>query len=411
MKELSIEEKAKAYDKVREKIALRFGSNVAEEIFSEFEESEDERIRKELITHCRNTRCVTEEGAKRIAKWIAWLEKQENKDSQVILPNIIWHDGNEEPEEQCEILCEWESKDAVWHDVAFYHADTKTFWNGAEKIEAVVRWIYVNEILEKQDEQKPTDKINPKFKVGDWVTNGIDVYKIKNIDLNEINYSFENGNSSDITLTDNTCHLWSIQDAKAGEVLSFNDGHGNDCIELIKSITSKKIEFWFCLTNGNRYEVFDGIIPYTNFASREDATPATKEQRDLLFAKMKEAGYEWDAEKKELKKRIEHNSAWSEEDMKMIGILVAIFEVNYPNGFYKVNPIGTTDMQGIHSSEIIKWLKSLKGRYRWKPSDEQIEAFEHFVRSCGESGISSPYDNYTKLVYSLLQDLKKLKEK
>lgn len=40
------------------------------------DESEDEKIRKELITHCRNTRCVTEEGAERISKWIAWLEKQ-----------------------------------------------------------------------------------------------------------------------------------------------------------------------------------------------------------------------------------------------------------------------------------------------------------------------------------------------
>ena len=29
---------------------------------------EDERIRKELITHFRNTRCVTEEGAERIKK-------------------------------------------------------------------------------------------------------------------------------------------------------------------------------------------------------------------------------------------------------------------------------------------------------------------------------------------------------
>ena len=28
--------------------------------------------------------------------------------------------------------------------------------------------------------------------------------------------------------------------------------------------------------------------------------PATKEQRNLLFQKMREAGYEWDAEKKEL---------------------------------------------------------------------------------------------------------------
>ena len=38
------EQKAEAYDKVREKIVLRFGSNVAEEIFSEFEMSKDERI-------------------------------------------------------------------------------------------------------------------------------------------------------------------------------------------------------------------------------------------------------------------------------------------------------------------------------------------------------------------------------
>jgi hypothetical protein len=43
---MTTEEKAKAYDKVREKIAIRFGSNVAKEIFSEYEETKDERIRK-----------------------------------------------------------------------------------------------------------------------------------------------------------------------------------------------------------------------------------------------------------------------------------------------------------------------------------------------------------------------------
>ena len=45
----------------------------------------------------------------------------------------------------------------------------------------------------------------------------------------------------------------------------------------------------------------------------------------------------------------------------------------------------------------------------WKPSDEQIGALEHFVRSIAESGFASPYDSNTKLVYSLLNDLKKLK--
>jgi hypothetical protein len=40
---------------------------------------------------------------------------------------------------------------------------------------------------------------------------------------------------------------------------------------------------------------------YVGDVSRDDYAPATKEQRDLLFHKMKEAGYEWNAEKKELK--------------------------------------------------------------------------------------------------------------
>lgn len=38
----------------------------------------------------------------------------------------------------------------------------------------------------------------------------------------------------------------------------------------------------------------------------DKAMPATKEQRDLLFAKMKETGYEWDTDKKELNKIMPH---------------------------------------------------------------------------------------------------------
>ena len=83
------EEKARAYDKAFEeaKNIHRFSSNIAEikrmeQIFPELAESEDEKIRKELITHCRNIRCVTEEGAEGIAKWVAWLEKQGEQNPQ-----------------------------------------------------------------------------------------------------------------------------------------------------------------------------------------------------------------------------------------------------------------------------------------------------------------------------------------
>ena len=56
------------------------------------------------------------------------------------------------------------------------------------------------------------------------------------------------------------------------------------------------------------------------------------------------------------------------------------------------------------------WLKYIRPQTTWKPSEEQIGALEHFVRSIAESGFASPYDSNTKLVYSLLNDLKKLRE-
>ena len=43
-----------------------------------------------------------------------------------------------------------------------------------------------------------------------------------------------------------------------------------------------------------------------HFGSVANVAPATKGQRDLLFKKMKEEGYQWDAEKKELKKIQSH---------------------------------------------------------------------------------------------------------
>ena len=72
---LKTEEKAKAYDRAKEKIVLRFGSNVAEEIFSEFDESEDEKIisaiRKAIEAKVENLG----NGVTRTA-CLAWLEKQ-----------------------------------------------------------------------------------------------------------------------------------------------------------------------------------------------------------------------------------------------------------------------------------------------------------------------------------------------
>lgn len=83
------QEAKKILKEFHDKSALFSVRTALETVLPELKESEDERIRQELITHCRNTRCVTEEGAERIAKWIAWLEKQGEQEP------IKWKDSDE----------------------------------------------------------------------------------------------------------------------------------------------------------------------------------------------------------------------------------------------------------------------------------------------------------------------------
>lgn len=88
MKKLSIEEKAKRYDKAIQRarniinsinVGL-IGKDSFEAVFPELKESEsnDERIRKELIFYFQEEipQCSIQEHADKMKKFIAWLEKQ-----------------------------------------------------------------------------------------------------------------------------------------------------------------------------------------------------------------------------------------------------------------------------------------------------------------------------------------------
>lgn len=101
---------------------------------------------------------------------------------------------------------------------------------------------------------------------------------------------------------------WTTKDAKDGDVLVASDGS----IFLFAGVVDLGCKYYIAL------ELEDETIQVNDnfehcWESINGVTPATKEQRNLLFQKMKEAGYMWDEEKKELKK-IEQNPAWSEED-------------------------------------------------------------------------------------------------
>ena len=64
-----------------------------------------------------------------------------------------------------------------------------------------------------------------------------------------------------------------------------------------------------------------------------------------------------------LEKQGEQKPAWSEDDE--IKLKVAVAFLKHPNTI--------DDNKGIQE-KVIDWLQSLKERYTWKPSDEQMEA-------------------------------------
>ena len=152
--------------------------------------------------------------------------------------------------------------------------------------------------LERQGEKKPDEKVESKFKIGDWVIDEIGiVYQIANV----IKYVTYHTYGYDVVgggyFNDNTegVRLWTIQDAKAGDVLCWDD---SKCIALFKNIyDNDSFESYGFV--GHRTGIFQ---PSESYHDIKDAHPATKVQRERFFAKMREAGYEWDAETLELKK-------------------------------------------------------------------------------------------------------------
>jgi len=158
--------------------------------------------------------------------------------------------------------------------------------------------------LEKQGEQKSTDKIEPKFKVGDWIiTDKKHIWYVDEISKTTL-YMYVLINRygkimvAEFETVDKKARLWTIKDAEDGDILAaepINDFPGS----FIAIYKERGLDFF----NSHCCVSYDGKF-YKDITGHDihHIHPAIKEQSDTLFAKMKEAGYEWDAEKKELKK-------------------------------------------------------------------------------------------------------------
>ena len=248
-------EKAKSFNKRWQCVGATNSELVLKElkeIFPELKESEDEKIRKTLIRFFKDQYSNETEmydGSVTVGKALAWLEKQGEQKPILDFKASNWYVSK---------------ADGKIHDMTY----------------------------------NPTNKVEPKFKIGDWIVNDYCMGRV--VELTNDAYLLDTEQGIPFSCEHNV-HLWTIQDAKDGDVLVDSLSGDNQitilfkCIELDTSICA------YCGWNCYNFRVTTDGTGYGTLSSTK-YVPATKEQCELLFRRMKAAGYEWDAEKKELKK-------------------------------------------------------------------------------------------------------------
>lgn len=175
---------------------------------------------------------------------------------------------------------------------------------------------------ETQDEAKPgeqTTVCTPSFNVDDFIANEYCAGKV--VELTNDAYLLDTGQS--IPFSCHSTHLWSIKDAKEGDVLV----NWNNTAFIFKAIEDETVKFHIVYN-----EKWDAIkTPSTKLSHlglpepQFEFHPATKEQRDTLMKAMADAGYEWNAEKKKLQKIKKQN-----------GKFKPMFKVKYNGNEYNV---------------------------------------------------------------------------
>ena len=193
----------------------------------------------------------------------------------------------------------------TWKDGIGQYLDDQRVQELAKKLCSKYSQKLYNPSNIENDEQKSANKIEQKFEVGDWIASNLSNSSnlLCIIGIDETNYEVVTPQGStgvpSIRYIDKHYHLWTIQDAKDGDVIRL----GTVTAIFKKYIGQEKCICYcsFCKNRGFEIPIENGE---DNVYGCYNATPATKEQRDLLFQKMKEADYEWNTDNKELKKLV-----------------------------------------------------------------------------------------------------------
>ena len=314
----------------------------------ELRESEDERIRKEIIAILQYKYEKFSKDPKycNAPQWIAWLENQKEPELSEDFGEYVAELGKQFQEVSFAKLSRIAVRIKNWLEKQGEQPQGKT------ALEAIKE-----EKVDNQNRLNPTDEVESKFKVGDWIIDNCGyVWKIEGI-LNQfyILESVEGGESRPtIEWVNKTFHLWTIQDAKDGDALVASD----DSVFIYAGSTDRHAQFYIALSKYGDFNTEGG-----NWEDKNCVKPATKEQRDLLFQKMKEAGYTFDFEKKELKKIEQKPAAWSKDYTERMGQII-----NYLTCQAKEEP--------TRKRTLLGWVSLLKSIFRKGLPEIQIPGTE-----------------------------------
>ena len=394
MKELSIEEKAKRYDEAKLQMSAAYNSNrctigFMNEIFPELAESEDERTIKEIVTYLKSVIANKGYRDKFIESWIAWLENAQYAIEHAKREGfqLGYKAGIEKQGEKTEPIEDFDTEfeRQISHLVASAINKEHEYNQGYVKWAAQSLIEYAKREIEKQgeekpikehdvcdfcenrygcvnpcptkliEEQKPVDKIEHKFKVGDIIKpkdGGHEPWQIMQVDMFDKKYRF-----------------------KDGYVVHFSQ---EDAYELVEQKSSWSEEDELHIKELERL-----VKQVWAIAEHENDKETIHKMSDLSFFL------------KTLKPQLKQE--WSEEDIDNIKNIIFLCNNSIEGIEYTWIPSQAAKIKELMESI----LYSSKLQPQWKPSDEQMDALDDVI-----SSRDIKYD----VLSELWKDLEKLKD-
>lgn len=202
------------------------------EIFPELKESEDERIKETLKGFVKGYSAFINGqwrlGDFTVNRIIDWLEKHNEyswKPTEAQLEALDYAYNNCSDTERGNYYeCVLTNLIADLHKLYEKQDEKKPIFNADDwYVSEVDGKIHNAKFIKEQGGEKPADKIEPKFHPGDWITDGRLTCKVLGVTGKSYELHLHNDDychfETDVKSIDKYYHLWTIEDAKDGNIL------------------------------------------------------------------------------------------------------------------------------------------------------------------------------------------------